>query len=90
MRATTASAAIAALLAARPAIRRALAFRPKLSFGWAGAHMAGFALIMGPWAFLTDAASPSVFALAVFCWIAGLALAGGAATLAVAPPSSWT
>jgi len=88
-RAMTALAVLVVLLAARPRIRHALRLRTALSTPWVCAHLAGFAAILAPWAFLADGADLATVAGAFGLWSAGLALAGAGMALALAPGERW-
>ncbi len=56
---------------------------------WLGLNLAGFALLMSPWFFLSDASGGGTFAAAVFLWLAGAAAASAGAALALAPAATW-
>lgn len=59
--------------------------RPRLHPGWLGAELAGFAAILIPWSFMSDAASGGALALAAGFWLGGLLLAGAGSILSLFP-----
>ena len=89
IRGMTAFAVLMVLVASRPMVRQALRFNNRVRAPWFAVHLAGFALIMAPWIFLTDGAAPTTVVMAFGFWLGGLGLAGAGLALAVAPWPSW-
>ncbi len=89
-RAVTLFAALAlVLLPHRRAAMALLSARGGVVAPWLAFNVAGVALLLAPWFFLSDESGSGVFALGVALWLAGGAAASAGAALALAPVTSW-
>lgn len=91
IRAIAMTGVAAVFVLARPAalaeIGSGLRHRP--AWAWIAVQVVGFLLILLPWSFLTDAATPGVFLTAALLWLVGAIAATLGTALALAPASTW-